>query len=112
MSCCCSGGEPDAKGTAASACVGESTVGAGRWRGRVGAAAQWAGPLVVLALIPKCPACVAGYVLLFTGIGMTFAAAAAVRTGVVAVCAAAVVGLIAREVYRFTRGRGIARGHR
>jgi hypothetical protein len=112
MSCCCSGGEPDAEGFAAPACAGENTVGAGRWRGRIGAAAQWAGPLVVLALVPKCPACVAGYVLLFTGIGMTFAAAAAVRTGVIAVCGAVVVGLVVREAYRITRGRGIGRGHR
>lgn len=48
------------------------------WSRRVTALAQWGMPLATLALVPKSPACVAAYVLLFTGIGLSLAAASAV----------------------------------
>src|SRR4051812_20414509 len=44
------------------------------WRRRVAMLVQWAVPLTTLALIPKCPLCVAAYVLLFTGVGRCAAA--------------------------------------
>ena len=49
------------------------------WARRIATVVQWALPLATLTLVPKCPACVAGYVLLFTGIGLSLPAAAAVR---------------------------------
>jgi cell division protein FtsW (lipid II flippase) len=60
------------------------------WPRRVATLIQWALPLTTLALVPKCPACVAAYVLFFTGIGLSFAAAAALRWTLIAFSIAAV----------------------
>lgn len=70
------------------------------WLSRCGAVIEWAIPLTTLALVPKCPACVAGYVLLFSGIGLSLPGAAAVRWALVALCIAAVVCLLLRTARR------------
>ncbi len=69
MTCCCTGGEPGAPAVPSRP----------RWPRRIVTLAQWALPLTTLAIIPKCPGCVAAYVLLFSGVGLSFPAAAAVR---------------------------------
>lgn len=43
---------------------------------------------IALALVPKCPMCVAGYVALFTGIGISTASAGWLRAGLIAMCLA------------------------
>lgn len=65
---------------------------------RLAAAVQWAIPLTTLALIPKCPACIAGYVLLFTGLGLSLPAANVVRITIIALCAVAIVLLITKSI--------------
>lgn len=55
---------------------------------RSGAAARWLGPGALLLLMPKCPACLAGYVALWTGLGLSFTAAEHLRTGLIAGCVA------------------------
>jgi hypothetical protein len=57
---------------------------------------EWALPVTALALVPKCPACLAGYILLFTGIGLSVSAAAALRWTIIGVCAAVLALLLWR----------------
>jgi hypothetical protein len=57
----------------------------------------------VLALVPKCPACVAGYVALATGVGISISAAAYLRTSAIVLCTGGLVYLTGRQVLRLTR---------
>lgn len=79
-------------------CCGEG--GGLAWRGRAVGAVQWAVPLAALVLVPKCPGCVAGYVLVLSGIGLSMPVAAAVRWGMIGVSVAALVYLVGRAVWR------------
>ncbi|CAN0374190.1 unnamed protein product, partial [Ectocarpus sp. 4 AP-2014] len=44
---------------------------------RLAVAMSWVGPLAMLALVPKCPACLAAYLMLATGLGLSAALASA-----------------------------------
>jgi hypothetical protein len=68
-----------------------------RWR-RGGEIAGWILPTATLALLPKCPACVIGYVALATGIGISLPAATYIRVVLVALCAASFVFVIGMRV--------------
>ena len=89
---CCNDGDPSAPAITAPATQ--------HWLRRIAAVIEWAVPITTLALIPKCPACVAAYVLLFTGVGLSFSGAAAVRWGVIALSIAALGYLLYRTARR------------
>jgi len=57
-------------------------------------------PGVGLALIPKCPMCVAAYVVASTGIGVSIPMAAGIRWGLIIFCIAALTFVAARNVIR------------
>ena len=63
---------------------------------RGGAIAGWLVPGAVLALLPKCPACVAAYVTLATGLSIPFAAAWYLRILLLVLCMAALLFAAAR----------------
>lgn len=75
------------------------------WPARVRAALAWTLPIATLALIPKCPACVAGYVLLFTGIGISLPVAGGMRWAWITLCAIAITVLLVRATARAFRRR-------
>ena len=64
---------------------------------------QWIIPSAMLAVIPKCPVCVAGYAMLWTGVGISLSAARTVWTLLIVSCIFALVWLMAREVRSYLR---------
>lgn len=57
---------------------------------------EWALPVTTLVLIPKCPACVAAYALLFTGLSLSLPAAGAIRWTLITLSILALVYLVVR----------------
>jgi hypothetical protein len=52
-------------------------------------------PTLILALLPKCPACLAAYVALGTGISLSVAVASVLRTVLIGGCVATLVWVVA-----------------
>ena len=62
---------------------------------------QWLFPATLLVLMPKCPLCVAAYVALFTGVGITVSTAHWIQILMVAFCLTS----LAYVAVRYWRGR-------
>ena len=75
---------------------------AGRCRGVAG----WVVPASVLALMPKCPMCVAAYVAAGTGLGMSVSAASYLRTSALALSVTELVYLAAKTLRHCWRAEG------
>jgi hypothetical protein len=75
---------------------------ASRWR-RGSELAGWLIPSASLALLPKCPICVAAYVTLFSGVSISVASAAHLRTSLLVLCVAALLGLALKPLCRLWR---------
>jgi hypothetical protein len=70
--------------------------------------ARCALPLGILALLPKCPLCLVAYIAAVSGIGISMAAAAYFRTGLLLVCFASLgyFAICAASRFRDQRRRG------
>ena len=58
--------------------------------------ASWIIPGSLLALMPKCPICLAGYIALGTGLGISASAATHLRTAIITLC----IAWLALQVFR------------
>jgi hypothetical protein len=64
--------------------------------------AKWALPGIVLAVMPKCPACVAAYLAL-AGVGISISAASWLRWGALALAIVTLSYLVMRRIHSFSR---------
>jgi hypothetical protein len=62
--------------------------------------AGWIVPCAILAVMPKCPVCVAAYVTLLTGVGISLTAAAYSRVSLLMFCVVLLVYVAARSIRR------------
>lgn len=78
---------------------------------RTRGAAAWALPSVALALVPKCPMCIAAYLAIGGSLSVSLTTAAHLRTALVWLCWGALLLLAARLVMRFMHRTLAARKH-
>lgn len=61
-------------------------------------------PAAMLVLLPKCPACVVGYVALLSGVGISFSAAKQLRVLMIGACIAVMVSVASTLLRRYFQG--------
>ena len=90
---------------------GAEPVCACRLARRARGAAAWALPSVVLALVPKCPLCIAAYLAIGGGLSVSFSTAMQLRMALVWLCWSALMLLAVRMSIRFIHRIRTARKH-
>ena len=71
------------------------------WLRRVREILAWALPGAVLVSVPKCPACLAAHVALWTGLGLSLSTATYLRWMLLFLCAASLLLLAVSRLGRF-----------
>lgn len=98
QACCCRSASP--KGAATMPPSKGARAGATLLLVRIWSAVQWALPGLGLALMPKCPACLATYVAVATGLGISLPVASYLRTTLIATCLLSLAYLVFRTLRR------------
>jgi len=70
------------------------------WTRRARGIFAWGLPSAILVLVPKCPACLAAYVVLWTGLGLSLSTAAYLRWGLLLLCVASLLFLVVERLNR------------
>ena len=70
------------------------------WVRRVREIFAWILPSAILVLVPKCPACLAAHVTLWTGLGLSLSTATYLRWVLLLVCVASLLFLIVKRLDR------------
>jgi hypothetical protein len=70
---------------------------------RSGEIAGWLVSSATLVFLPKCPACLAAYVALFSGVGISVASASNLRTSLLVLCVATLLCLAGRKFRKAER---------
>lgn len=99
----CSCGE--ATGSNTSKTTTAQATGPLTFRQRIVKTVRWLLPGITLALLPKCPICLAAYVALGTGIGLSVTAATWLRTGLVVLCVGSLIYLVLNKVMAMYKRR-------
>lgn len=68
------------------------------WPRQLALSLEWLLPGAVIALMPKCPVCLAGYVAVFSGIGISLSTAAVLRNSLLAGCMLVISLLVLRRL--------------
>jgi hypothetical protein len=68
--------------------------------------ASWIVPTTTLVLLPKCPVCLAAYLALATGVGISLPTATYLRATLIVVCVGSLFFIAARRL-RHWRGRPV-----
>jgi hypothetical protein len=83
-----------------SCCNADSDRKTSTWLRRVQEIFAWVFPSAILVLVPKCPACLAAYVTLWTGLGLSLSAATYLRWVLLFLCVASLLFLIVKRLDR------------
>jgi hypothetical protein len=89
-------------------CCQRNTPRQSTWVRRCRELGAWAFPTVILALMPKCPACVAAYVAVWTGFGLSFTTATNLRTLLLVLCLCSLLYLVLTRVGRLVVFQGLS----
>lgn len=65
----------------------------------------WIVPGALLAVLPKCPMCLAAYIAIGTGLGLSLPAAAWLRAGLLLLCLASLTCLTVRRIHALLERR-------
>lgn len=64
-------------------------------------AASWLIPGALLALLPKCPMCLAAYIAMFSGVALPFSTASFLRYALIGACITSLVYVAIRKSQRY-----------